>query len=89
MATNMVDKIYVKKSSHVMKHAVNRVEEFNTKCCVREKDKTPYLFFYKTVNSLKIYSDPIISRMSILTTYVCWIPVTLTVCTRVKDDIFL
>lgn len=45
MTTNMVDKVYVKKLSPLMNHAVNKTEEFNRKCCVREKDNTPDLFF--------------------------------------------
>lgn len=45
MTTGMVDRVYVKKTVSLMHHAVNKIQKFNTKCCVRQKENNPEPFF--------------------------------------------
>jgi len=44
-------------------YQVNKIQEFNTKCFVRQRENTP-----DPLHSLRPYSDVIIPRKSILST---------------------
>lgn len=45
MTTDMVDRVQFKKIEVLNYHVVNKIQEFNAKCYVRQKENTPDSFF--------------------------------------------
>lgn len=41
----MVDRVYFKHLRFSIYHVVNKIQEFNAKCYVRQKENTPDSFF--------------------------------------------